>query len=117
LSNFKEITQSWNQLNERVTKIFKNNKKRHFTYSNMRHEEKIIIYIDRETQHILLKISIDIRFKTVLEKDKEMIDIFSQDATITELVKQTDSYTKLEDSLLAYRESERTSTIYSRLSD
>jgi hypothetical protein len=116
MSKLLDITIAWDELQNRVTKILKSKNLRNYTYRNNRHEEWIIIYIGRDPQHILLKVSVDFKFKTLLEKDKEMIDIFSQDATITELIKQTESYKNLVDSLQAYRDEERASTIYNRLS-
>ena len=116
MSTFLEVDKAWHDTIDRVNTIFKNKRKRFFTFSKAGHETRIIVFVDRKTQEILLKISIDFQFKTVLEKDTKMVDIHSQDANIAELVKQTESFIKLDECLLAYREAERSNTVYSRLS-
>tara|TARA_A200000113_G_C8758537_1_gene320283 strand:+ start:180 stop:527 length:348 start_codon:yes stop_codon:yes gene_type:complete len=112
---YHDVVKLFVELMARADKIFKNKGTRHYTVGKILHEQRTIIYIDRETQTILLKMSIDIRYKKVLEKDAKLLDIFSQDATIEELVKQTDSCIKLEECLLAFRESERGTAVYNRL--
>tara|TARA_B100000929_G_scaffold247489_1_gene206235 strand:- start:12291 stop:12641 length:351 start_codon:yes stop_codon:yes gene_type:complete len=116
MSSFSEVEKAWQGLDERIRKIFKNKKKRFYTLGKNQIEQRINLFVDRETQEVLLKISIDVRYKVVLENDKKMVDIFSQDATIAELVKQTDSFKQLEECLLAYREAERGNAVYNRLS-
>jgi len=112
---FTDVLEAHDALVERANRIFKNKRKRYYTIGKVFHEQRTIVFIDRETQEMLLKISLDIRYKKVLEKDAKMLDIFSQDATIEELVKQTDSCIKLEECLLAFRESERGTAVYNRL--
>lgn len=116
MSTFSEVEKAWNDLEDRARTIFKNKRKRFYTLGKNQIEQRITLFIDRETQEVLLKISIDIRYKVVLENGKKMVDIFSQDATIAELVKQTDSFKQLDESLLAYRDAERGNAVYNRLS-
>ena len=117
MSSFDTVTKSWDSLLSRADQLFKRQKKRFYVLHKVLHEQRLAIYVDRESQQVLLKVSIDIRFKRVLEKDTTMLDIFSQDAIIAEQVKQLDDFKTLAENLTLYRESERSSTVYSRLSN
>lgn len=116
MSTFVEIDLAWNNLIDRINNILRKERKRYYTLSKVGHETRLIIFMDRKTQDILIKVSIDFQFKTLLEKETKMLDIHSQDVSILELVKQTDSYKKLEECLATSRELERSNTVYSRLS-
>lgn len=111
-----EVNQAYDECIKWLHSQMKKQRKRFHNFKKNTPEQRIEILVCRETQQVLAKLSIDIRYKKTLEKDSILLDFFSQDATIEELVKQTDSYKKLEECLLAYRESERSTAVYSRLS-
>lgn len=111
-----EVTRAFEECNTWINKQLKAQRKRFHTFKKNTPEQRIEILVCRETQHVLAKLSIDIRYKKTLEKDVELVDFFSQDAKIQELVKQSDSFKKLEECLLTYRESERSNAVYNRLS-
>lgn len=117
MSNFKEVNKAWDTIVESIVRSLKAKRKRNYILASVNNEQRMHIWIDRETQQVLIKLSMDIRFKKVLEKEELLFDIFSQDATLAESVKQSTAFKEFKDCLDAYREAERSSTVYSRLSN
>jgi hypothetical protein len=115
MSDFKKVTKSWDTLVESIVKTLRAKHKRTYTLASENNEQRMRIWIERDTQLILIKLSMDIRFKKVLEKEESMFDILSQDATLSETVKQSTAFKEFRDCLDAYRDAERSSTVYSKL--
>jgi len=115
MSSQGEVAQAWDALVARIETLLRNHKKRNYKLSKITTEQKLIIFVDRETQQVLAKLSIDTRYKKVLEKDEKMVDFFSQDAKIEDIVKQIDCFKTLETALLSYRNAERGNAVYNRL--